>query len=279
MQHRIEHRRNGNKHRGLMRTSKFKQLGWHKSSRVHRQASAGEWQECQDRQSKAVELRQHTKHDVLLIKLCPFKDLLHVLGKVGIREHHALRPPTSAARVEDDHGVIGRSRLTKSNRRNASESHLVQTDDFQARNRATNQVKHRPHSNDRIKACIFGDVLQVAAREQVVERHRSATGCPDTKERRSKHPGGGQQDAHVARRTLLLHRARQVPGCHQCGGAGPGAEVVHSNRSEGAAGQAPLNLSKEWHVSCSGRIPRVDTIHSCEGPPPNPMHSWPHLLG
>ena len=256
-----------------MRTSKFKQLGWHKASRVHRQASAGEWQECQDGHAKAVELRQHTKHDVVLIKGCPLKDLLHVLGEIAIREHHALRSTTGTACVEDDHGVIRRSRRTKPNGRNASESHLVQTDDFQSRKRTANQVKHWPHGDDCIKPGIFSDVLQIAAREQVVERHCGSTGCPDTKESRSKHPGCGQQDAHVARRTLLLHRARQVPGCHQRGGAGPGAEVVHSNRTEGAAGQAPLNLSKEWHVSCSGRIPRVDTIHSCEGPPPNPMHS------
>ena len=226
-----------------------------------------------------MELRQHTKHDVVLIKCCPLKDLLDVLSQVAVGEHHALRSTTGTAGVEDDHGVIGSGRRTETNRRNASESHLVQTDDFQSRNRAANQVKHRPHGNDGIKACIFGDVLQIAAREQVVERHRGSTGCPNTKERGRKHPGGGQQDAHVARGTLLLHRTREVPGCHQCGGAGPSAKVVHSNRSEGAAGQAPLNLSKEWHVSCSGRIPRVDTIHSCEGPPPNPMHSWPHLRG
>ena len=146
-----------------MRTSKFKQLGWHKASRVHRQASASEWQECQDGQPKAVELRQHTKHDVLLIKCCPLKDLLDVLSEVGIREHHAFRSTTGAAGVEDDHGVIGSSRRTKSNRRNAIESHLVQTDDFQSRKRAANQVKHRAHGNDGIKACIFGDVLQIAA--------------------------------------------------------------------------------------------------------------------
>ena len=36
VQHRIEHRRDGNKHRGLVGTGKFKQLGWHKASRVHR---------------------------------------------------------------------------------------------------------------------------------------------------------------------------------------------------------------------------------------------------